>query len=1579
MRYLRSTKRWLLPLIVTLVAAPALSAEADEQGLFFQPAPGEPQRTIGPSGSIVHVEVTGIVATVTVWQLFENPSDRSIDASYVFPVPENVAVDRLQIQIGDRAIVGTVREKEQAREIFLLAASEGRAASLVEHRHSNVFSTSVANIPPRELVEIVIGWQQEVVYRDGTFTLRLPTMLMPRYRSGSAEPVKPTGQLLPGVLGSDRAALPFGIRVDLLPGLPVATIASPSHAVAVQGPTSGVYSVTLKETVAMTDRDFVLEWRPALQQTPRMQLLSTTQDGTRYLMMFLVPPAESGRRQSIPREVVFVIDTSGSMEGGALHQAKVSLIAALDGLGPLDTFNVVRFSSEAQALGDHAMPATEAARQQARKWIGDMSAGGGTNMLSALELALDERRPRSRVRQVVFITDGLVENENQLFRYIANNLGQSRLFTVGIGDAPNSYFLRNAARHGRGDFKYVESVARVESRISTLLARLDTAVMTDVSIVLPGALADVQPNPVPDLYSGQPLIVTARLEGGSGAIEVDGWQGDVPWTQAIALPDAADEGRSTTEGAIELPAGRAATAIRKLWAARKIEALTDRLLTFHAPPDEIRRQVTAIALRHQLVTQYTSLVAEDEHGGTTALAPGLTVAVADDNGTPLPGVSVTVEGEGGPRVNVTGPTGEVQFSALGAGTWYLKAELDGFSTVEHPNLMIQDGASVMVRITLSDAIEDIITVTSESPLLDERRLSVGTDVSQPELDRIPTSRDAWSVLSRTPGVLVDRIDAGQQQSGERPGFRGPGVSGEENAVLIDGFEISDAASDDGASETYYVGFFETLESATGGIDVAKSTAGVSVNLVTKRGTNEFRGSAAFLKTGGSLLGDPSHEAPDADLAEGQESFVGNTVGEIQEYGFEAGGPVLLDRLWLWGSAGARDGESFTGGADPDDAQPTDALLETVAFSTNLQVASANSSVGSWIHGDRHELGRGAGPARPPETTLDQESATTVLTLEDSHVFSANFYLTGLYGSVDSGTRLVPRATRAGDLSGEEAPEALWDAGGVWRDNYRHGSSNRSSEEWKLTGSYFTDISGSSHEIRFGGRSRELETHSRFGWPGRDLLHLDGGLFELPDPLGVAVAHRGERARVTRELRSLWVQDTVAAGSFTGNVGFRWDLQQGYNGAATVDGNSAFPELLPDVVFDGAKAPFDWQSISPRLGLTYALGQDRDTILRLGVSQFPERLSAAHVAHSSPSNDAWALLLFADGNGNRKYDDPTNDSSGDALLGLVGWSGFDPASVRASIPVNRADSGLDPATVSELTLSADQSFLPELTVGLGFTYRVTDDVLETRDIVRGGELATGNDYRLDRILSGSLPDGAPYSEPVYGLIPRRTGGAHLMNGDREIEYAGLALTLVKRLAHGWATRAYFSAGDAEWRVPASYRGGQDPTGMIGGQPGFLRGRAGDRDGDLFVGHAGSGCDTCSSIQRTWSFNFSGMYQLAPRRPWGFNLAGSFHGSQGTVLPYHHLALGSDGLAKAVRVTENLDDFRTGDLFRLDLRLEKDLGASRDSRFTVALDALNLFDRTPGLERELVATAGQYDWLRATASPRTWRLGVRLEWK
>jgi Ca-activated chloride channel family protein len=616
--------RLLIPFLLAVTASAAGSLPEDPTG-FQNVRPADvgtgslllrsdiaPATRLAPTiETQVQIHVTGMVGRTRVIQRFENPTAEWVEGVYVFPLPERAALDTLRMVIGERVIEGQIREREQARKTYETAKREGKKASLLEQERPNIFTISVAQIGPAEEVRVELEYQEDIRYDQGRFTLRFPMVVGPRYIpglpsattdvafsgngwAGGTNLVPDAGRITPPVLPpSSRQQNPVKLSVELDVGMPLTHIESPSHRLRVKQESGFRYEVNLPdENVA--DRDFVLGWTPVVKEAPSAALFTEDIEGDRYVLLMLVPPHQESEGSRIPRETIFVIDTSGSMHGTSIEQARRALLLALDRLRPEDAFNVIQFNSTTSKLFASPVIATPRSVEEAKGYVRGLGANGGTEMLSALAEAFSQRSPdeAARVRQVIFITDGSVGNEDELFHYIHERLSDRRLFTVGIGSAPNSHFMTRAAQFGRGTFTFIGVAQEVTSKMGDLFRKLESPVLSHLELSFEDDQAEVWPKRIPDLYLGEPLVVAARVTR-DGGLDVRGHRGEQPWGVSF-----------------QLRGGAARNGVSKLWARRKIASLMDSI-TEGADRDRVRRDVIDVALRHHLVSKFTSLVAVD--------------------------------------------------------------------------------------------------------------------------------------------------------------------------------------------------------------------------------------------------------------------------------------------------------------------------------------------------------------------------------------------------------------------------------------------------------------------------------------------------------------------------------------------------------------------------------------------------------------------------------------------------------------------------------------------------------------------------------------------------------------------------------------------------------------------------------------------------------------------------------------------------------------------------------------------------------------------------------------------------------
>ncbi|MCK1721675.1 marine proteobacterial sortase target protein [Bradyrhizobium sp. 141] len=568
-------------------------------------------------GIDVDITVSGPTLRARVTQVFRNPTQDWVEATYVYPLATGGAVDTLKIVVGDRVIVGDIKERQQARVIYEEARRAGQKAALTEQERPNIFTNSVANIGPGETVLVQIEYQEPVHQSGNEYSLRLPLVVGPRYNpapivqsvdfrndgSGwgatTSDPVPDRDRIAPPVLdpAKNPPVNPTTITVRLKAGFALGEVRSHHHNVKIESPDNTARIITLADGAVPADRDFELTWKPAAEKAPSVGLFREHVGDADYLLAFITPPSvEQSMQKPLPREVVFVIDNSGSMGGTSIVQAKASLTYALSRLQPTDRFNVIRFDDTMDVLFPASVPADAAHVGEASSFVSALQARGGTEMVPAMRAALaDKLGDTGMVRQVVFLTDGAIGNEQQLFETITAMRGRSRVFMVGIGSAPNTYLMTRAAELGRGAFTHIGSVEQVEERMRGLFAKLENPAVTGLIAKFSEAKADITPAIIPDVYRDEPLVLAAKLDKLAGSLEIRGRVGDRPWSVTLPLQNAAE-----------------GNGLSKLWAKRKIGDAEVARAMRELAPEEADKAILALALDHQIVTRLTSLVAVDK-------------------------------------------------------------------------------------------------------------------------------------------------------------------------------------------------------------------------------------------------------------------------------------------------------------------------------------------------------------------------------------------------------------------------------------------------------------------------------------------------------------------------------------------------------------------------------------------------------------------------------------------------------------------------------------------------------------------------------------------------------------------------------------------------------------------------------------------------------------------------------------------------------------------------------------------------------------------------------------------------------
>jgi Ca-activated chloride channel family protein len=571
----------------------------------------------------VDAVVTGPVARVRVTQTFQNPYEETIEAVYVFPLPHEAAVTDLEMRIGERMIRGLIERRAEAQRIYEDAKRRGRVAALLEEERANVFTQSVANILPGNEIDITLTYVESLDYESGTYEFAFPMVVGPRYIPPGEKPFRgvPAGFTPPAddhglrpprggssVPDAHRINPPFlppsirsghdiEVEVEVEAGLPVKDLRSPTHVFERLAVERGRTRVRLHPLDTIPNKDFVLRWTIDGDE-PETGVLTHSDGEEGYVAVLLHPKTDLEAHEITPKEMVFVLDCSGSMMGEPLGAAKALVRHALHDLGSDDSFQIIRFSTRASGLSPEPLAATGDNVKRALAYLDGLRGGGGTQMIEGIKAALDYRDDPHRLRIVMFLTDGYIGNDHQILAAVRDRIRSARLFSFGVGSSVNRFLLDEMAREGRGEVHYFLPGSDVRESVEKFYDRVRSPYLTDIALEWRGVeVADVFPERVPDLFQGKPLVVRARYgRGGSGELVVRGKIAGRGWEKRIP---------------VELPRSASGSpAIGSLWARSRIADL-ERTMRGGEIPATVE-EITRLGLRHRLVTRYTSFVAVEE-------------------------------------------------------------------------------------------------------------------------------------------------------------------------------------------------------------------------------------------------------------------------------------------------------------------------------------------------------------------------------------------------------------------------------------------------------------------------------------------------------------------------------------------------------------------------------------------------------------------------------------------------------------------------------------------------------------------------------------------------------------------------------------------------------------------------------------------------------------------------------------------------------------------------------------------------------------------------------------------------------
>jgi Ca-activated chloride channel family protein len=547
----------------------------------------------------VKADISGFLARVTVMQEFENSFSEPIEAVYTFPLSQNSAVDDMTMKIGERTIRGRIMKREEARKVYEQAKTEGKTASLLDQQRPNIFTQSVANIMPGDKILIEISYVETLKFEDGQYEFVFPMTVGPRYIPKSVEPKD--AQSISPKIEETRNGSDISIEVNLDAGVPTEGIYSTSHPIALTNLSSNSAKISLREDTTIPNKDFVLRYDVTGKRIEDALLAHRAEKGG-FFSLILSPPDDFKTTEITPKEIVFVLDTSGSMSGFPIEKAKEAMRLSLDGLNPQDTFNLITFAGDTSILFEKPVPATADNLARAKAFLESRNGAGGTEMMKAIRAALEPTDSQKHLRVVCFMTDGYVGNEAEIIAEIQKH-PKARIFSFGIGNAVNRFLLDKMAEEGHGEVQYVALNEDGSKAAKKFFERVRTPLLTDISIDWNGLpVEDVYPNKVGDLFSAKPVVLNGRYtKAAKGTIQLKGYVGGKLLVRNISvnLPDNEPDH----------------DVLATLWARRRVDSLMSDFYKNQQnekAKNEIQEQITSLGIEFRILTQFTSFVAVEE-------------------------------------------------------------------------------------------------------------------------------------------------------------------------------------------------------------------------------------------------------------------------------------------------------------------------------------------------------------------------------------------------------------------------------------------------------------------------------------------------------------------------------------------------------------------------------------------------------------------------------------------------------------------------------------------------------------------------------------------------------------------------------------------------------------------------------------------------------------------------------------------------------------------------------------------------------------------------------------------------------
>ena len=954
----------------------------------------------------------------------------------------------------------------------------------------------------------------------------------------------------------------------------------------------------------------------------------------------------------------------------------------------------------------------------------------------------------------------------------------------------------------------------------------------------------------------------------------------------------------------------------------------------------------------------------------------LDFTVVDATGGVLPGALIEIEGPQS-AFGVSSAVGQVSLINLTVGAYSVRISLDGFAPTEFPAVIVETGASVPLRVTLRvGGVAENVQVTAEVPVIDTRKQTSGALVNYDELQLIPTARDPWVVLQTIPGVVVDRVNVGGSESGQQSTYIAKGANDQDNTWYLDGIPITDMAAVGSSAFYYDHDIFEEINIVTGGAEITSQTPGVQLNGTIKSGTNVPHGTFRGYLANESLQSKNLSE----ELADsiGGEEGEGNRTDQFTDYGFDLGGPLLEDKVWAWGLVARTDIRNLTLTSDLDRT-----ILKNYAFKTTAQLTDRIRGSFLFFGNEKVKDGRGASPTRPPETTWDQTGPTKLYKGEGNFLLRDDLIVTARSSYLDAAFSLTPKGSN---------PSFLDLSTGIFGGSFVDLKTSRPQWTSIADGNFFRG----EHEVKFGYSWRRTIVDSNLTWPGNSTLTLVvGDVFGTGLPLIIGRPLHDTDTRTRGTYFSTYVSDTISKDRLTMNFGARFGRQAIGTDQVSSGAHILAPDIFPALTIQAKNDTHVFNTVTPRTSVSYALGADRNTVVRASYSQFASQLAttdAAFVAGPLYYSYFYAYGIdgLIDGVPNNVADpgelfltpaDVPPGFRGILPAGPFGTYGFDPADPTSTDSPNVVGSGVDAPRTHEVIVGIDHGLFRGTAVDASFSYRRFNGIRWQPLIgIRRG------DFEEAGRVTGDLPDGGTFDQPFFAprsdvVLPAGNGREDINREGYHQRYFGFEANLRKRLSNRWMMRAGFSMNSHREYFTDPSRSIEDPTPIaIDPTLGRFAGEGPLIDGGIVVDPAtGSGKSNIYLALPRYQFVANGAYQA----PFGINLAANLVTRQGYPQLFNagNTVVPADSVTplKNVLVVSDLQDNRLPTVTTLDLRIGRTTEIGQ-TRIAFDVDIFNLFNASTLLGRQFDVTAtgdtGSGKTLEII-NPRIARIGLRIE--